>query len=272
MKKILIVLISLLVVLTVAGCSSSSGSMSGVSEDENTYVVTFENASKDMTVSTEMTLEENQVINFNHELEIDDLVKVDFIDAEGLSAMDLELKDFGGGQTILQPGTYTVEVKVLEKANGKLTLSIGQITGSDTENPWKVAEDMQEALDATGISFIAPIPEALPDGVTYRYSFYNTEDGIFQVNYGNDTDELFFRISKNHAGKEDLAGDYNEYATSWNEPVKGLDVTCYGDDTDNIRLATFTSGDQNYSINYNAYTDGPGMSVNELNSLLNGMQ
>ncbi|MBP5280837.1 MAG: hypothetical protein J6Z03_10165, partial [Erysipelotrichaceae bacterium] len=228
MKKLFAVMISLLMVIGMSACSVSKGSISGISQDENTYVVTFENASKDMSVSTEATLGENQVFGYFHQLDESDSVKIDFIDANGESAMDLDVSDGGGGQSYLAPGTYTIEITVLDKANGTLTITVEDIQNDNQENPWKMTEDMQEALDATGIKFHSPIAEALPGDVEYAYSFY-TED-IFQVNYRSDANELFFRVSKNHEGKEDLAGDYNEYAKTWHESVKGLDVTCYGDD------------------------------------------
>ena len=269
MKKILTVFISLLLVAAVSACSTKKGSVSGISESDSKYVVTFENATKDMAVSTEMTLGENQVFSFDHQLQTDDGVKVEFKDADGVVVSDVDLNDVGGGQVYVAPGTYTVEVTVTSKANGTLSVTLEDLqNNANMENPWTMTADMQEALDATGVNFHSPVDNALPGDIRFTACYY-TED-VFQANYENETNCLFFRVSKNHEGKEDLAGDFNEYEKTWQEPVKGLQVTCYGED-DSIRLATFSVGDQNYSISYNSYQNAPGMSVDELNSLLMGM-
>ena len=269
MKKLSVLLLSLLLVAGLSACSVSSGSISGVTEDENKYVVTFENADKDMSVSTEFVLEEDQALGFDHLLEEDDSIAVIIKDASGAVVSDDQFGGNGGGMNYLTPGTYTIEVTVLDKANGTLTLHVETLQKDDAENPWKITEDLQEGIDATGIEFHLPIDEALPGDVKYYRTFY-TED-ILQVNfYSESGNELFFRISNAHEGKEDLAGDYNQYAKNWEEPVKGLMVNCYGEE-DSIRLATFSVGDKHYSLNYNAYGAGPGLTVDELNSLLSGM-
>ena len=268
MKKLFTIIISLLILLSLSACSVNKGSIEAFSENESLFVITFDNAGEDMSTSAELTLQEGQIFTFDHDLEIDDRVKVEYKDSDGQVVMDLDLSDAGGGQTYLQPGTYTIDVKVIDKANGSLTITVDMIDSDEIANPWKTSEDMQEALDATGLKFNLPIKEALPAEVEYYTSFYT--DDIVQILFADTDNYLYFRVSKNHEGKEDLAGDYNEYPEIWHESIKGLDVTCYGKDGQ-IYLATFTSADQNYSINYNFYPDEKGLTPDELNSLLNGM-
>ncbi|MBO7697576.1 MAG: hypothetical protein J6S38_00920, partial [Erysipelotrichaceae bacterium] len=88
MKKLSVLLLSLLLVAGLSACSVSSGSISGVTEDENKYVVTFENADKDMSVSTEFVLEEDQALGFDHLLEEDDSIAVIIKDASGAVVSD----------------------------------------------------------------------------------------------------------------------------------------------------------------------------------------
>ena len=268
MKKLLVMLISLMMIIGMSACSKK-GSMSGVSEEEGRYVVTFDNAEKDMSVTVEMTLGENQHFDFDHQLGMQDGVRVEYKNVEGEVLMENDLNDIGGGEVYLAAGDYTIVVTVTDKADGSLTLTVeDNSTDADMINPWKVAETLEEALAAAGVEFHSPIPEALPDDVEYIGCFY-TEDTL-QTNYSSDNNDLYFRVSKAHEGKEDLAGDYNEYAKTWKEYVKGLEVTCYGEE-DSIHVGTFTVGDQHYALGYNTYGEGSGLSVDQLNSLLNGM-
>ena len=270
MKKIVTIITGLMILVSLTACFGSKGSMTSTKRD-NEYVVTFKNASKDMNVSTEMTLGENQSFTFDHQLEDDDLVKVEFKQGNE-TVSELQLSGNGGGQAYDPAGDYTVVVTVAEKANGSVTISIIDLenTSADMENPWKVTTDLQEAIDATGVDFNSPIAAALPADMPFTVAMYT--DDVLQVNYGSEeTNELIFRVSKVHDGKIDLGGDYNDYAEVWNHSFKGLNVNLYGDDENNIHLATFSAGGLNYAVSYNAFNDGPGLTPDQLNSIFNGM-
>ena len=269
MKKQSAVFIVIPVLLYLAArFAKKKSKVKGIIETDDRFVVTFENATKDMAVSTEMVLGENQHFSYDHQLSADDSILLQYRKAADVSDAELELSGCGKGQSHLDPNKYMVAVTVLGKADGTLTLRVEDDQKVGIANPWKMTADMDEALAATGISFHSPIEETMPGNMKYEACFY-TED-TFQANYADEPDKMIFRVSKVHEGKKDLAGDYNEYEKTWHESVRGLDVTCYGKE-DSIHLATFTYGQQNYSISYNLYQDLPGMTADELRSLLNGM-
>ena len=270
MRKIITIITSLLIIMSLAACSTSKGSITSVNND-NHFEVTFKTAAKDMNVTTEMTLAENQAFTFDHHLAEGGLVKVEFKDGDKVVS-ELQLSGEGGGQSYDAAGKYDVVVTVLEKADGTLTLGtidLEKPASADMQNPWKETTDLQEAVDATGIQFHAPIDQALPGDVTFENARY-TED-ILETNYTDGTNKLTIRVSENHEGKEDLAGDHNDYSTSFSHSFKNLTADLYGDSDSSIHVATFSAGGKNYSFSYNVDNGGEGLTLDQLNSIFNGM-
>lgn len=75
-------------------------------------------------------------------------------------------------------------------------------------------------------------------------------------------------------GEGDISGDYTEYAKTWIQNIKGLEVTCYGNREGDATKTIWQSGDACYSIvvaGLGGDTDY-GLSADDLNSLINGIQ
>ena len=269
MKKFITIITSLMIIMSLAACSTSKGSITSVNND-NHYEVIFKDTAKDMNVSTEMTLAENQAFTFDHHLAEGGLVKVEFKDGDKVVS-ELQLSQEGGGQSYDPAGKYNVVVTVLEKANGTLTIGTIDVetTDANMENPWTVAADLKEAVDSTGIQFHSPADEALPGDMAFQMAMYT--DDILQANYTDGDNELIIRVSEKNEGKEELAGDYNDYPSVWTHSFKGLTVNLYGDSEGSIHLATFSTGGKNYAFSYNAYNGGDGLTPDELNTIFNGM-
>lgn len=93
--------------------------------------------------------------------------------------------------------------------------------------------------------------------------------GTISAVYNDSDNELVIRKSSDAYGKE-LSGDYNEYSKSWTHSFKGLEISFEGDG-ELANVGWFSSGDMNYSITYNMGSEGRGLSMDDVNSLVNGM-
>lgn len=148
--------------------------------------------------------------------------------------------------------------------------------GEEIANPWSEAATLEEAAAGAGLDgfdivegMVIDLGE-LPEGV-YRYM-----DGIVEADYEFPAVSLTIRKGLASAAAEegDISGDYNEYANSWTQSIKGLEVTCFGNREGDATKTIWTLGDTCYSIT--AYGLGGdtdyGLSPDDLNSLINGMQ
>ncbi|MBR2845393.1 MAG: hypothetical protein IKF00_09315 [Solobacterium sp.] len=135
-------------------------------------------------------------------------------------------------------------------------------------NPWIFTEDLDEAITISGVKFAPPIEQALPEGLNFWH--YEAMPGTIGAMYESVNDEMVIRKSTEAEGSE-LSGDNNEYSKSWTVTLKGVKAECRGDGT-LINEAVFSAGDLHYAITYNAGYEGRGMTADQLNSLINGMQ
>ncbi len=139
-------------------------------------------------------------------------------------------------------------------------------------NPWTETGDAEEAAQGSGIRLTLPIQEALPvhGDSPIQFFKYRWTKGSIEALYESVNDEMRLRVSSDTAG-EALTGDYNTYSQSWDENYKGLVVHCKGNG-ENINSAWFDSGDLHYAVLFNTGMEGNGLTVNEMGSLLMGMQ
>ena len=135
-------------------------------------------------------------------------------------------------------------------------------------NPWTYTEDLDEAIAVSGVKFAPPVEEAVPEGLNFWH--YAAMPGTIGAMYESVNDEMIIRKSTEAEGSE-LSGDFNEYSKTWTVTLKGVEAVCRGDGT-LINEAVFSSGDNHYSITYNTGYEGNGMTADQLNSLINGMQ
>ena len=101
-------------------------------------------------------------------------------------------------------------------------------------------------------------------------SGYRYMNGVIEARYTGPGNLLTVRKSNVQSGLA-LSGDYNSYPSSWTVSLKGLSVSCLGDGN-NINTATFGNGSDNYAVCFNIGDTGRGLSADQLNSLVNGMQ
>jgi len=142
----------------------------------------------------------------------------------------------------------------------------------DMINPWVYTEDIEQAIAVSAVTFNPPIEEALPEGfslVTYAGNI----NGIISAEYESEDRILMIRKSDLYDGQV-LSGDYNIYSENWQQVLKGLAIDCYGDG-ETINLAYFGTDNMHYTVSCLPKADfqeGNGLTADEMNSLIMGMQ
>lgn len=140
------------------------------------------------------------------------------------------------------------------------------MSGQGMPNPWTATTDLDEAMEISGIWFMPPV-------MLFRdleFETYMAAEGTIDARYTNGKDTLVVRKSTAAEGQE-LSGDYTTYSTTWDQVLKGLRVTCRGDGK-LLNEGIFSVDDTHWAISFNAGEEGNGMTPDELNTLVNGMQ
>ena len=149
----------------------------------------------------------------------------------------------------------------------------GEIVGM--ANPWSDAGTLAEAAEGAGIDGFS-IPEGAEISLgevkltTARYM-----DGLAEAVVEYPAVEMTLRKGNaSVAADGDISGDYNEYANTWTQNIKGLEVTCFGNREGAATKTIWQVDNTCYSIV--AYGLGGdtdyGLSADDLNSLINGIQ
>ena len=156
--------------------------------------------------------------------------------------------------------------KAEEGSEDVVLIKNGEI--NDMINPWKYTDDLDEAIAGAGIDF----SPATCDGFELVRYGYNI-NGVIEAVYEDETRQMIVRKSVNYEGQE-LSGNFNEYSTNWEHTFKGVTADLYGDG-DTVNQAYFgmenhfsvSVMDKNYQV-----TEGNGITLDNLNSIINGMQ
>lgn len=135
-------------------------------------------------------------------------------------------------------------------------------------NPWTETEDAQEAEKIAGFKFDLMPEYALSENM--KLWKYICMEGVYGAKYESVNNEMIVRKS-NVTPSSELHGDFNTYSKSWDQNVKGLTVHCLGDgETANVVM--FDVEDNHYAITMNPGSEGHGLTPDDINSLVNGMQ
>ena len=133
-------------------------------------------------------------------------------------------------------------------------------------NQWTETPDLTVAIARSSVNFSAPIADALPEGMTL--DTYRCFPGIIEARYSGGA--LVIRKSYSFSGSE-LSGDMNSYSKTWDHGFKNVGtVQCRGNG-ENVNEATFSAGNGNYSISYHIGQEGSGLTLDQINSLIQGM-
>ena len=136
-----------------------------------------------------------------------------------------------------------------------------EMTGNtQIPNPFRGAETIEEAENATGYSFI--IPEMIDGYAIDRISYI--PDTLIQVVYVHSEDDTI--MIRKGTGTDDISGDYNVYTDIQEQTVNGSTLTIKGNDGA-YSCAIWNDGTYAYSIT----ADQP-MSAEVLTAIAGSMQ
>ena len=177
------------------------------------------------------------------------------------------------GKTIAADSDIHLVVKSnkdIEAENENSTAANGD---ADMANPWSDAESAEEAAEGAGLDSFNLV-ENLDLGLgveferTYRYM-----DGIAEARLEYPASEVIVRKGKAVEGG-DISGDYNTYAHTWTQNIKGLEVTCFGNREGEASKTIWSLDDMCYSITAIGLggDDDFGLTASALNSIINGLQ
>lgn len=137
-------------------------------------------------------------------------------------------------------------------------------------NPWTYSMDIDDAITASGVEFDPPI--GVPEGFELE-NYGGSINGVIEAVYVSADRRLVVRKSYVAEGQT-LSGNFNSYSQNWNLTLKGVSADCYGDGN-TINEAYFSGGDAHYTVSVydlNGAIEGNGITPDDLNSLINGMQ
>ena len=147
--------------------------------------------------------------------------------------------------------------------------------GIGMANPWSDAGTLSEAAEGAGLDGFS-----IPEGAEISLGEVNVTEarcmeGLAEAVVEFPAVEMTIRKGNASVATDgDISGDYNEYANTWTQNIKGLEVTCFGNREGEATKTIWTLGDTCYSIT--AYglggDDDYGLSADDLNSLINGLQ
>lgn len=135
-------------------------------------------------------------------------------------------------------------------------------------NPWVYTSDLNEAVTGSGIDFMGVAEESMEGLTLLTYGYI--KGSIIEAQYDVNGVEMTVRKSPTLSGLE-LSGDYNTYSKTWTVNFKGVNVECNGDG-ETLNLAYINGVENNYSISYNAGNEGQGLTVDQLQSIVMGLQ
>lgn len=149
----------------------------------------------------------------------------------------------------------------------------GESNQAGVANPWEVAQTAEETAQGAGLDVFG-VPESVQvGGVEYAEPAFFFTSSIAQVSYSRDADTILLRKSGAEAGKEGLAGDYNEYAKTWTQDVDGIEVTCYGAKQEAAQLILWQQDSNNYSLGFGFGSDEtPAMTPADVASIVGGIR
>lgn len=169
----------------------------------------------------------------------------------------------------------STESSAAEEASQEAASSEEASSQAGMANPWSDVESAKAAAEGAGIDGFG-----LPESATISlgdvtFSSYRCMDGLAEAVAEFPAVEMTIRKGLSSVAEDgDISGDYNEYANTWIQNIKGLEVTCFGNREGDATKTIWSVDDLCYSIT--AYGLGGdedyGLSPDDLNSLINGIQ
>lgn len=138
-------------------------------------------------------------------------------------------------------------------------------------NPWIETTDLNVAIKNAGVEFDPPLVETLPTGKNKVMPFkFLSTFGTLCAYYESVDNEMIIKKSTENQGKEGLAGDYNTYSKTWTNRYKDIELNLAGDGK-LANVVWFDLDGDHYSITFNSGQESKGLSLEEITSMIDGM-
>ncbi|MBQ3369870.1 MAG: hypothetical protein IJJ03_04100 [Mogibacterium sp.] len=216
------------------------------------------------------------------QFEYRDCVKTDYVYGEDGNVASQE-EVFTGGHGIMtfvegDPLTLTWQEDQEHAADDVVFEYAGMAPEGENvgmANPWSDAGTLAEAAEGAGIDGFSIPEEAEISLGEVKLSQARYMEGLAEAVVEYPAVEMTIRKGNASVAEDgDISGDYNEYANTWTQNIKGLEVTCFGNREGDATKTIWKVDDTCYSIT--AYGLGGdtdyGLSADDLNSLINGIQ
>ena len=217
------------------------------------------------------------------QFEYHDCVRTDYVyDDNGEVKSQEEVYTGGHGFMTFtegEPLTLTWQDDQEKVADGMVFEYTGMVPeeGENTgiANPWSTVDTLAAAAEGAGIDGFS-IPEGAEISLgEVKVSEARYMDGLAEAIVDFPAVQMTVRKGKASAATDgDISGDYNEYANTWTQNIKGLEVTCFGNREGDATKTIWQVDDTCYSIT--AYGLGGdtdyGLSPDDINSMINGIQ
>lgn len=108
-------------------------------------------------------------------------------------------------------------------------------------------------------------------GVSYADPQFSYMESLAQAMYESPAAELTIRKSASREGI-DLTGDYNDYPFEWTQNIKGLEVTCHGNEKGSAILVEWAFNDAQYCLlSLGLGGEDLGMTADEVTTIVSGI-
>ena len=168
--------------------------------------------------------------------EYHDCVKTDYVYKED-GEVDSQEEVYTGGHGFMtftdgEPITLTWQEDQEHAADDMVFEYAGMVPDDGNvgiANPWSDAGTLAEAAEGAGIDGFS-----IPEGAEISLGAVNVTEARYMEGLAEAVVEfpaVEMTIRKGNASVAedgDISGDYNEYANTWTQNIKGLEVTCFG--------------------------------------------
>lgn len=216
------------------------------------------------------------------QFEYHDCVKTDYVYGEDGEVASQE-EVFTGGHGIMtfvdgDPITLTWQEDQEHAADDMVFEYAGMAPEGESvgmANPWSDADTLAAAAEGAGLDGFSIPEEAEISLGEVKLSQARYMEGLAEAVVEFPAVEMTIRKGNASIAEDgDISGDYNEYANTWTQNIKGLEVTCFGNREGESTKTIWKVDDTCYSIT--AYGLGGdtdyGLSPDDINSLINGIQ
>ena len=175
---------------------------------------------------------------------------------------------------LLLAGCSNNSAAISSVANSTAAVSQGGETANSAEdinmvNPWTEVANVEEAAKEAGLQeFAVPEIPAVVDTVTQEDATISFMENIAEVSYSNDDNELVIRKGN---GTEDVSGVYSDYSEQRDIDVNGM-LVHVSETQGTIHIATWSDGENAYSLTYNIMYPGKGLSEEQVREIVAGMK